>query len=99
MQVWRNWREGTASSIVDPIITDSSRNEIMRCIHIGILCVQENVADRPNMASVAIMLNSYSVTLPVPSQPALFINDRNLSEIQSGEHNSEAKSANQSVKA
>ncbi|KAL1342750.1 cysteine-rich receptor-like protein kinase 26 [Arachis hypogaea] len=101
---WRSWREGTASNIVDPTITDGSRNEIMRCIHIGLLCVQENVADRPTMASVIIMLNSHSVTLPLPSQPGLLIhNNRSLSDIHSEEYNSETRgsteSGNQSVKA
>ncbi|CAI0468111.1 unnamed protein product [Linum tenue] len=47
--------------------------EIARCIHIGLLCVQENVNDRPTMASVALMLSSHAVTLPLPSKPAFFI--------------------------
>ena len=42
----------------------------MRCIHIGLLCVQENVAARPTMASVVQMLNSHSSSLPTPAQPA-----------------------------
>ncbi|KAG6695126.1 hypothetical protein I3842_09G080600 [Carya illinoinensis] len=70
---WRNWRENAALNIVDPTMKPSSTSEVMRCIHIGLLCVQENVADRPTMASVVVMLNSYSTTLPVPSQPAFFM--------------------------
>lgn len=53
---------------------------MMRCIHIGLLCVQENVADRPTMASVVLMLNSYSLTLPVPSPPAFFMSSSSGSE-------------------
>ena len=45
----------------------------MRCIHIGLLCIQENLIDRPTMASVAVMLNSYSLALSIPSKPAYFI--------------------------
>ncbi|XP_022720553.1 putative receptor-like protein kinase At4g00960 [Durio zibethinus] len=67
---WKNWREGTALNLIDPTLSDGSRNEIMRCMHIALLCVQENVARRPTMASVVFMLNSFSTTLPVPSQPA-----------------------------
>ncbi|XP_038995153.1 cysteine-rich receptor-like protein kinase 28 [Hibiscus syriacus] len=67
---WKSWREGTALDLVDPMLGDGSRMEIMRCIHIALLCVQENVAARPTMASVALMLNSFSTTLTVPSQPA-----------------------------
>ncbi|KAL2561845.1 hypothetical protein GLYMA_20G139300v4 [Glycine max] len=90
---WQNWRGGTASNIVDPTITDGSRNEIMRCIHIALLCVQENVADRPTMASVVLMLNSYSVTLPLPSLPAFFIDSRSFPAIQSEEYNPMAAGA------
>ncbi|ONI11306.1 hypothetical protein PRUPE_4G100700 [Prunus persica] len=67
---WRNWRENTFQNIIDPVLTRSSRMETMRCIHIGLLCVQENAVDRPTMASVLSMLNSESLALPVPSQPA-----------------------------
>jgi hypothetical protein len=47
--------------------------EMMRYIHIGLLCVQQNVADRPEMTSIVLMLNSDSVALPVPTQPASFM--------------------------
>ncbi|KAK7269966.1 hypothetical protein RIF29_22791 [Crotalaria pallida] len=94
---WKNWREGTVANIVDPSITEGSRNEIMRCIHIGLLCVQENVADRPTMASILLMLNSYSVTLPLPSQPALFTGSKSLSAIHSEEYNSGARSSSESL--
>ncbi|GMN49765.1 hypothetical protein TIFTF001_018922 [Ficus carica] len=70
---WRNWRDGTASNIVDPLVTAGSRSETMRYIHIGRLCVQENVAHRPTMNTVVLMLNSNSLALPVPSQPAFFV--------------------------
>ncbi|GMJ14615.1 cysteine-rich RLK (RECEPTOR-like protein kinase) 14 [Hibiscus trionum] len=71
---WRNWNEGTALEFVDPILRDGSRSEIMRCIHLGLLCVQENIAYRPTMASVILMLSSYSMSLPVPSRPAFCVN-------------------------
>ncbi|KAK9949607.1 hypothetical protein M0R45_005124 [Rubus argutus] len=70
---WKNWREGTVSNLTDPTLTSGLRTEMMRCIHIGLLCVQENMDDRPTMASVILMLNSYSVTLPAPSEPAFFM--------------------------
>ncbi|XP_059623855.1 cysteine-rich receptor-like protein kinase 10 isoform X2 [Cornus florida] len=72
---WKNWKEGTASTLIDSTLQNGSNsmNEIMRCIHIGLLCVQESVAERPTMASVVLMLNSFSLTLTVPSQPAYFM--------------------------
>ncbi|MFQ6643399.1 hypothetical protein Gotur_018002 [Gossypium turneri] len=62
--------EGTAWEVVDPILRDGLRSEIMGCIHLRLLCVQDNIAYRPTMASVVLMLSSYSMSLPVPSRPA-----------------------------
>ncbi|XP_057986370.1 cysteine-rich receptor-like protein kinase 44 isoform X2 [Hevea brasiliensis] len=71
---WKNWREGTCMNIINPALRAAgSTSEMIRCIHIGLLCVQENVGDRPTMASVVLMLNSYSLTLPIPSHPAFFM--------------------------
>ncbi|RVW21208.1 Cysteine-rich receptor-like protein kinase 8 [Vitis vinifera] len=66
--------DGTPLELMDPMMGDSyARNEVIRCIHMGLLCVQEDPDDRPSMASVVLMLSSYSVTLPLPQQPAFFI--------------------------
>ena len=42
-------------------------------IIISLLCVQENVDDRPNMASVGLMMNSNSIALPLLTLPASFM--------------------------
>ncbi|XP_038710348.1 putative receptor-like protein kinase At4g00960 [Tripterygium wilfordii] len=70
---WKNWKGGTVSNLVDPLLRIGSRSEMMSCIHIGLLCVQENVASRPTMASVVLMLSSSSVSLSAPLRPAFFI--------------------------
>nr|XP_043619206.1 cysteine-rich receptor-like protein kinase 15 [Erigeron canadensis] len=70
---WKCWRDGTASSLIDPTLCTSSLRDMLRCIHIGLLCVQEDVNERPTMASVVLMLSSASLTLPVPSEPAFFM--------------------------
>ncbi|KAL5713580.1 non-specific serine/threonine protein kinase [Ranunculus cassubicifolius] len=55
---------------MDPTLLNSySANEVIRCIHIGLLCVQDNLVDRPTMSSVVFMLNSSSVALETPSAP------------------------------
>ncbi|KAI4365063.1 hypothetical protein MLD38_021083 [Melastoma candidum] len=71
---WTNWREGRIQDIIDPAVRSGYSANIVRCIHIGLLCVQENMTNRPTMASVVLMLNSQSVTLPVPTQPAFLMN-------------------------
>ncbi|KHN01545.1 Cysteine-rich receptor-like protein kinase 29 [Glycine soja] len=76
---WRSWKEQTAINIVDPSLNNNSRNEMMRCIHIGLLCVQENLADRPTMATIMLMLDNYSLSLPIPAKPAFYMNSRTRS--------------------
>jgi hypothetical protein len=77
MQAWRHWRHGTSLELLDLSLRDSySRNEVDRCIHIGLLCVQKNPAERPTMASIVVMLSSYSVTLPSPQRPGFFLHSR-----------------------
>ncbi|CAF1732622.1 cysteine-rich receptor-like protein kinase 41 [Brassica napus] len=75
--VWKNWREGRVLNIVDPslIQTRGLSDEIMKCIHIGLLCVQEKAESRPTMASVVLMLNASSFTLLRPSQPGFYPGD------------------------
>ncbi|TYH84145.1 hypothetical protein ES332_D02G178900v1 [Gossypium tomentosum] len=80
---WRHWREGTPLEVVDPILRDGSRSEIMRCIHLGLLCVQDNIDSRPTMASVVLMLSSYSISLPVPSRPAFSMHSTMETETKS----------------
>ncbi|XP_050105581.1 cysteine-rich receptor-like protein kinase 10 [Malus sylvestris] len=84
IHAWKLWRDGTPLELLDPCLRDSySRTEVIRCIHIGLLCVQENPADRPTIQSVILMLTSYSVTLPLPQQQAFFLRSRavgNMSE-------------------
>ncbi|XP_058754094.1 cysteine-rich receptor-like protein kinase 44 [Vicia villosa] len=96
---WKSWNEGRATNIIDPSLHNISQNEIMRCIHIGLLCIQEEVEARPTMASVALMLNSHSLTLSIPSKPAYFYGSetRNLPNIQisGGNPNGSHESINQ----
>ncbi|CAA7049636.1 unnamed protein product [Microthlaspi erraticum] len=74
---WRLWSNGTGLDLVDPIIVDNcQRNEVVRCIHIGLLCVQEDPVDRPTFSTIIVMLTSNTVTLPVPQQPGFFVQSR-----------------------
>ncbi|KAF8030107.1 hypothetical protein BT93_E2515 [Corymbia citriodora subsp. variegata] len=66
---WKNWREGTPIRLIDPMLNGNSRNEMFRCIQIALLCVQESIARRPNMATVVLMLESQSTTIPTPTRP------------------------------
>ncbi|KAK9065427.1 hypothetical protein SSX86_016810 [Deinandra increscens subsp. villosa] len=72
---WKSWRNGTATNIIDPTLKTGSGSlrDIIRSIHIALLCVQEKVIDRPTMATIVLMLNSFSITLPVSAEPAFFM--------------------------
>ncbi|CAL5408589.1 unnamed protein product [Camellia sinensis] len=88
--VWNLWGEEKTLDIVDSSLAEScSSQEVLRCIHIGLLCVQEFTTDRPTMSDVAFMLCN-EMTLPLPKQPAFIfnrpggssINDLTLTTIQ-----------------
>lgn len=74
MQSWRLWCEGKSLELIDPINKESYiESEVMKCIHIGLLCVQEDAADRPTMSTVVLMLGSDTMALPKPKQPAFSV--------------------------
>ncbi|MED6113179.1 hypothetical protein PIB30_068483 [Stylosanthes scabra] len=71
---WRLWCEGECLKLVDPILGNTyARNEVTRCIHVGLLCVQEDAVDRPTMSTVVVMLASETMTLPNPNHPAFSV--------------------------
>ena len=70
-QAWKLWKENNILDLVDMGVFDSSYDkEILRCLHVGLLCVQEFAKDRPTMSTVVSMVNSEIVDLPTPNQPA-----------------------------
>ncbi|XP_019057215.1 PREDICTED: putative cysteine-rich receptor-like protein kinase 35 isoform X2 [Tarenaya hassleriana] len=74
---WKLWKDGSPLELVDPTIGESyESNEVTRCIHIALLCVQEDPADRPAMSTIILMLTSNTITLPVPRQPGFLFQSR-----------------------
>ncbi|XP_010448745.1 PREDICTED: cysteine-rich receptor-like protein kinase 15 isoform X2 [Camelina sativa] len=74
---WKLWSKGTPLDLVDPIVIDNcQKSEVVRCIHIGLLCVQEDLVERPIMSTIFVMLTSNTVTLPMPQQPGFFVQKR-----------------------
>ncbi|XP_056159723.1 cysteine-rich receptor-like protein kinase 44 [Syzygium oleosum] len=73
--VWEHWRIGAPLEIVDRTVSEScSESEVIRCIHIGLLCVQNDKEARPAMDTVVLMLSSAdSISLPVPEEPSFSI--------------------------
>ncbi|AEE85321.1 unnamed protein product [Arabidopsis thaliana] len=75
---WRQFLEDKAYEIIDEAVNESCTDisEVLRVIHIGLLCVQQDPKDRPNMSVVVLMLSSEMLLLD-PRQPGFF-NERNL---------------------
>ncbi|CAK9158548.1 unnamed protein product [Ilex paraguariensis] len=81
--VWDLWKESRALEIVDLSLGESYQpHEVLRCIHIGLLCVQEFAADRPSMSEIAFML-SHDTTLPSPNQSAFIFRRENNDPVAS----------------
>uniref|UniRef100_A0A1J3E0V2 Putative cysteine-rich receptor-like protein kinase 23 n=1 Tax=Noccaea caerulescens TaxID=107243 RepID=A0A1J3E0V2_NOCCA len=74
---WRLWSNGSPLELVDPSFQDNYQtNEITRFIHIALLCVQEEVEDRPTMSAIVQMLTTSSIALAVPRQPGFLFRSR-----------------------
>ena len=72
-QVWDLWREDNAIKMVDRSLDETyPSNEVLRCIQIGLLCVQEHATDRPTMSTVVFMLGN-DTPLPSPKRPAFIL--------------------------
>ncbi|XP_031483667.1 cysteine-rich receptor-like protein kinase 6 [Nymphaea colorata] len=78
---WRLWRENRGLEVIDKTMPGQlQKSEMQRCIHIGLLCVQESPVDRPTMSQVVLMLGNTSMTLAIPSPPAFL---GGISKVQS----------------
>ncbi|XP_010545709.1 PREDICTED: G-type lectin S-receptor-like serine/threonine-protein kinase CES101 isoform X2 [Tarenaya hassleriana] len=81
---WNLWRENRVSELIDPSLGDSSSYEdpnpqVLRCVQIALLCVQENAEDRPSMMEVVSMIYSDGNALPLPREPAFYDSLRRIS--------------------
>ncbi|KAK1409575.1 hypothetical protein QVD17_36102 [Tagetes erecta] len=69
---WRLFKDGKSLDLVNaPLLSSCIISEVLRSIHIGLLCVQNHAEDRPTMSSVVLMLGNDGV-LAQPKPPAFF---------------------------
>ncbi|PON51257.1 Tyrosine-protein kinase [Trema orientale] len=95
---WLLWNEGKTLELMDPCLEESCvESQVLRCIHVGLLCVQKYSKDRPTMNSVVVMLSNEGVKLPQPQHPGFFI-ERSSSTVNQGSmlcgNNEESPSVN-----
>ncbi|XP_071722528.1 receptor-like serine/threonine-protein kinase SD1-8 [Rutidosis leptorrhynchoides] len=91
---WEMHKAGKSIELIDMDSVDTcTLSEVLRCIHIALLCLQEHPEDRPTMSQILMMFSSEN-TLPVPKQPG-FLVDRyprkessSSSKVESSKHKS-----------
>ncbi|RDX68446.1 G-type lectin S-receptor-like serine/threonine-protein kinase SD1-1, partial [Mucuna pruriens] len=78
---WRLWNEDRPLELIDAHLRESCIPfEVLRCIHVGLLCVQQNPGDRPDMSSVIPMLNGEKL-LPQPKAPGFYTGMHTLESV------------------
>ncbi|KAE8723065.1 Cysteine-rich RLK 10 [Hibiscus syriacus] len=71
---WKLWCKDEGMKVVDQLLVPSCVvAEVLRYIHIGLLCVQADLADRPTMSSVIVKLASNDMMLPRPAELASYV--------------------------
>ncbi|XP_044419945.1 cysteine-rich receptor-like protein kinase 10 [Triticum aestivum] len=67
---WQLWREQRCDELVDDSLGEEyPEMDVMRCIQIALLCVQDVAEDRPTMHDVTTMLGNGNKRLLRPAQP------------------------------
>ncbi|XP_076926530.1 G-type lectin S-receptor-like serine/threonine-protein kinase At4g27290 [Bidens hawaiensis] len=80
---WRLYKQRRSIELINASLRASCVvREVIRSIHVALLCVQHHANDRPTMLSVLLMLVSDS-SLPPPKQPAFFTEDESTSKLDS----------------
>ncbi|KAG9157832.1 hypothetical protein Leryth_000020 [Lithospermum erythrorhizon] len=72
---WKLWNEGKTLELLDPNLANLCNTaQVCRCIHVALLCVQENLNDRPTMSDVVFMLCN-DTDIATPKEPRVSIID------------------------
>lgn len=67
--VWNHYLLGTISNIIDLNLKESSHKEVLRVVHVALLCTQASALLRPSMSKVIMFLTSKDLNLPETTQP------------------------------
>ncbi|QCD98492.1 serine/threonine-protein kinase PBS1 [Vigna unguiculata] len=71
---WKLWNEGEALTLTDTNMNGSySPTQVLRYIHIGLLCTQDQARDRPTMLEVVSFISNENGDLPEPKQPGFCV--------------------------
>ncbi|KAK7305743.1 hypothetical protein VNO77_43653 [Canavalia gladiata] len=69
-KAWKLWNGGEALKLIDTMLDRLyPAVQVLRYIHIGLLCTQDQARDRPTMLEVVSFLSNEVAYLPPPKQP------------------------------
>ncbi|XP_022885247.1 G-type lectin S-receptor-like serine/threonine-protein kinase At1g67520 isoform X3 [Olea europaea var. sylvestris] len=83
---WEHWSNGAAIEVVDPMLKSSCSHidQLKRCIHVGLLCLENRATDRPTIEDVISMLKNEMKLLPMPNCPAFVTRNSTVYELENG---------------
>ncbi|KAK7257031.1 hypothetical protein RIF29_30710 [Crotalaria pallida] len=71
---WELWNKGESLKLMDPSLNDTFvQDEVQRCIHVGLLCVEHYAKDRPNMLDIVSIITNKSAAVTMPRGPAFYV--------------------------
>uniref|UniRef100_A0A803LL32 non-specific serine/threonine protein kinase n=1 Tax=Chenopodium quinoa TaxID=63459 RepID=A0A803LL32_CHEQI len=77
---WKLRNEDNIHSLIDTTINNPCfHEEILRCIEVGLLCVQELPEERPSISTVISMLDSEITDLPQPMPACIYARQNPMS--------------------
>ncbi|XP_060213980.1 cysteine-rich receptor-like protein kinase 2 [Lycium barbarum] len=80
---WQHFQHGRVEELFDPNLmlhnyhTSNVKKEVLRMVHVGLLCTQEVPGLRPSMSKALQMLVKKEEELPVPSNPP-FVDEKTM---------------------
>ncbi|KAL6842880.1 hypothetical protein ACP4OV_027193 [Aristida adscensionis] len=85
-EVWDCWIKGTIPQMLDQSLYGYDRSQALRCVHVGLLCVQPEPDDRPDISYIIFMLTRDSMELQSPAQPAFYFGrEPSIASLSSGQ--------------
>ncbi|KAF8038323.1 hypothetical protein BT93_B0993 [Corymbia citriodora subsp. variegata] len=74
-RAWHLYENQRHVELVDPRLSEYEEEEVLRVIHVALLCTQMQPSLRPRMSSVVPMLLGRTNVIPVPSKPGYLTDD------------------------
>ncbi|CAA7043089.1 unnamed protein product [Microthlaspi erraticum] len=75
VHAWNLFKENRIREVIDPSLGDSALEnpQVLRCVQVALLCVQENAEDRPSMLDVvSVIYGDGNNALSLPKEPAFY---------------------------